>query len=265
MVNRTASAPEPAARAQSTRPAGLDPQTGMTLYSQVAGVLRRRIAQGEWRDGDPLPTLDALCEAFGVARVTARQAVQMLVGEGLLSSRRGRRTTVVAPGIDPRTPLPPALVEPLQQVPDFSIVLIEKDENASLPASIEGSARTAGRYVRVRKVDREAGMPYCVSDIYVLGSVYRRFRRGAETHAKLARLVRDLARPPIVSARERITVSSADFDEARLLGCPLAVPVARVQRLFTDGQGRVVYAGWSVYRGDRFVVERELIEDVRRG
>ena len=68
-----------------------------------------------------------------------------------------------------------------------------------------------------------------------------------------------------VAARERITVSSADFDEARLLGCPLAVPVARVQRLFTDAKGRVVYAGWSVYRGDRFVVERELIEDVRRG
>ena len=34
----------------------------------------------------------------------------------------------------------------------------------------------------------------------------------------------------------------ADFDEARLLGCPLAVPVARVQRIFTDADGRVVYA-----------------------
>ena len=247
------------------RPVGLDPQTGMTLYSQVAGVLRRRIAEGDWRDGDVVPTLDALCEEFGVARVTARQAVQMLVAEGRLSSRRGRRTTVVATGVDPRTPLAPALVEPLQQVAEFSIVPREKVADARLPASIAGAGLIDGAYVRVRKLDREADVPYCLSDIYVWRPLYRRFPRGAEARAKLARLVRDRARPPIVSARERITVSSADFDEARLLGCPLAVQVARVQRIFTDADGRVVYAGWSVYRGDRFVVERELIHEMLKG
>lgn len=247
------------------RPVGLDPQTGMTLYSQVAGVLRRRIAEGDWRDGDVVPTLDALCEEFGVARVTARQAVQMLVAEGRLSSRRGRRTTVVATGVDPRTPLAPALVEPLQQVAEFSIVPLDKVDDARLPASIAGAGLIDGAYVRVRKLDREADVPYCLSDIYVWRPLYRRFPRGAEARAKLARLVRDRARPPIVSARERITVSSADFDEARLLGCPLAVPVARVQRIFTDADGRVVYAGWSVYRGDRFVVERELIHEMLKG
>jgi GntR family transcriptional regulator len=124
--------------------------------------------------------------------------------------------------------------------------------------------RSDGTYVRVRKVDREAGVPYCLSDIFVHKPLYRRFGKGAESHAKLARLVRDASRPPLVSVKERITVSSADFDEARLLACPLAAPVARVRRVFVDGNGRIAYAGWSVYRGDRFVVERELIDQVRR-
>lgn len=246
------------------RPIGLDPQSGMTLYSQVAGVLRRRIAQGEWRGGDEIPTLDELCEQYGVARVTVRQAIQLLVSEGLLSSRRGRRTVVVEQGADPRAPLAPALVAPLQDVPNFSMVLVEKDEDAVLPGSIPFGGRTDGAYVRVRKVDREAGEPYCVSDIYVYRALYRRFRKNAELNSKLARLVRDAARPPLTSALERITISSADFDEARLLGCPLAAPVARVQRIFVDGNDRVVYAAWSVYRGDRFVIERELIDEVQR-
>lgn len=244
------------------RALGFDPQVGITLYSQVAGVLRRRIAQREWAPGEPLPTLDALCEQFGVARVTARQAIQLLVGEGLLSSRRGRRTVVLERAVDERLPLLPALAAPLEQVPDYSITLIERDEDTVLPASVAADGRGDGVYVRIRKVDREAGVPYCLSDIYVYRTVYRRFRRDVETSVKLARLVREAARPPLASAKERIMVSSAEFDEARLLGCALGAPVARVQRVFVDGSGRIVYAGWSVYRGDRFFVERELIEQV---
>ena len=244
------------------RALGFDPQVGITLYSQVAGVLRRRILQREWAAGEALPTLDELCEQFGVARVTARQAIQLLVGEGLLSSRRGRRTIVLAPAADERLPLLPALAAPLEQVPDYSITLLERDEDTVLPESVAVDGRADGAYVRIRKVDREADVPYCLSDIYVYRTVYRRFRRGAETHAKLARLVREAARPPLESAKERIMVSSAEFDEARLLGCALGAPVARVQRVFVDGSGRIVYAGWSVYRGDRFFVERELIEQV---
>jgi GntR family transcriptional regulator len=247
------------------RPIGLDSQSGMTLYSQVASVLRRRIAQGDWRGGQEVPTLEALCEQFGVARVTARQAIQLLVSEGLLSSRRGRRTTVVERQGDERTPLPPALVAPLDQVPDYSITLVEKDEDTVLPESFRSYGRSDGAYVRVRKVDREAKIPYCLSDIYIPKSLYRRFMEGAETRAKLARLVREASRPPLASVKERITVSSADFEEARLLGCPLASPVARVQRIFLNRSGRVVYAGWSVYRGDRFVVERELIDHLSGG
>ena len=44
------------------------------------------------------------------------------------------------------------------------------------------------------------------------------------------------------------------------LGVPLSSPVARVERLFIDAKERIVYAGRSVYRGDRFLIERDLLE-----
>lgn len=247
------------------RSPGPEPLSGITLYSQVAGVLRRRIAQGEWGPGQDLPTLEALASEYGVARVTVRQAIALLVAEGLLSSQRGRRTTVIERDEAARQPLLQSLAGPLEHVRNYAIRLIAKDEHATLPATLSGDGRIDGAYVRIRKIDFESSEPYVLSDVYVFRMLYRRFRRGAETTAKLARLVRDTADPPLVSAIERITVSSADFDEARALECPLAAPVARVQRVFVDGARRVVYAGWSVYRGDRFFVERELIEAVRKG
>jgi GntR family transcriptional regulator len=247
------------------RTPSLVPHSGTTLYSQVASVLRGRILRGEWTTGHEIPTLDELRQQYGVARVTARQAIQLLAAEGLLLSQRGRRTVVVGTLDDARKPLYSALGAPLEQVPEYSVTVLSKDENAALPESVASQGRLHGSNVRVRKIDREGGVPYCVSDIYVAKSVYRRFPRDAAANAKLARLVRDAARPPLVSARERITVSSADLEEARWLGCPLSAPVARVQRIFVDGDGWVLYAGWSVYRGDRFLVERELIDLVRRG
>ena len=55
-----------------------------TLYTQVANVLRQRIRSGIWASGDQLPTLDVLEREFHVARVTLRQALNLLETEGLI-------------------------------------------------------------------------------------------------------------------------------------------------------------------------------------
>ncbi len=59
------------------------------MPGQLASILREKIRSGEWPSGHELPSLDELSEQYGVARVTARQATQVLMGEGLVSSARG--------------------------------------------------------------------------------------------------------------------------------------------------------------------------------
>lgn len=233
-------------------------QPGTTLYAHLASVLRGRIVRGEWPVGHEIPTLDALSREHGIARVSVRQAVMLLVADGLLASHRGRRTVVVGTGEAAR-PLFPGLVEPLQAVPEYSVTILSRDERSSLPTAVTGMGRAARSYAKIRKVDSEAGVPYSVSDVYVASSLYRRFPKGAELHTKLSRLVRTTATAPLASVRERITISIADIAEAQALGFGLASPVARVQRVFLDTNGRILYVGWTVYRGDRFLLERELI------
>ena len=62
----------------------------MPRYAQLADIFRQRIARNRWPPGTKLPTLEALMREFVVARVTVRQAMELLARDGLVSAERGR-------------------------------------------------------------------------------------------------------------------------------------------------------------------------------
>jgi DNA-binding FadR family transcriptional regulator len=72
----------------------------------VADAIRNRLALGEIRPGDRLPSERALAERLGVGRMTVRQALHDLAAEGLLVTRRGRHGGTVV--VDEPRPTPPA-------------------------------------------------------------------------------------------------------------------------------------------------------------
>ncbi|MEU7003349.1 GntR family transcriptional regulator [Nonomuraea sp. NPDC046570] len=59
------------------------------IYRRIADSLRARILSGELRDGDRLPGENALMADHGIARATARQALAVLINEGLAVPKRG--------------------------------------------------------------------------------------------------------------------------------------------------------------------------------
>ncbi len=70
------------------------------LYHKVRESLRQDMAAGVYARGDMLPSETALCEKYGVSRITIRRALGDLVSEGLLQRERGRGTYVTAPKIE---------------------------------------------------------------------------------------------------------------------------------------------------------------------
>ena len=65
------------------------------LHEQVAGEIRRAIADGEVKPGERLPPAMDLAAIAGVNRNTVLRALRVLRDEGLLDLRRGRGITVV--------------------------------------------------------------------------------------------------------------------------------------------------------------------------
>src|SRR5215212_4194802 len=73
-------------------PESIDPTSDRPVYRQIADQLRQAIREGRYGEGDALPSETALAETYGVTRMTARQAMDVLKGEGLGPKRaRSRR------------------------------------------------------------------------------------------------------------------------------------------------------------------------------
>lgn len=231
----------------------------VTLYAQLAAILRDRIVSGVWKLGDELPTLEELVQEFSVARVTARQAVQMLVDENLLSSQRGRRTFVTfqTPDTD-ANPLYSSTGSITSDGSNYSIEIIDREEFEGLPPQFGGPGTPAEKYMRIRKIDSHDGIPYAVSDNFVALSIYKRFPANAERKMKLSRLVRDYARPKLTRGHEQIKVTSLDYENAARLQTSIGSPTANVIRVFLSEAGKVAYFGQFFYRADRFAIDRDI-------
>jgi GntR family transcriptional regulator len=76
----------------SDSPAAKPP--GMSHYGWLAALLRSRITGGEWPPGSAIPAESALAREHAVALGTMRQALGVLVEEGLLERVRGSGTFV---------------------------------------------------------------------------------------------------------------------------------------------------------------------------
>ena len=64
------------------------------LYEQVAGEIRRAIADGEAKPGERLPPAKDLASILEVNTNTVLRALRLLRDEGLLEFRRGRGISV---------------------------------------------------------------------------------------------------------------------------------------------------------------------------
>ena len=78
-------------RMNATAPDALSPS------ARVAADIRRRIASGELREGDRVPSTRDITKQWGVAMATATRVLTMLRNEGLVRAQPGRGTVVTTP------------------------------------------------------------------------------------------------------------------------------------------------------------------------
>jgi GntR family transcriptional regulator len=225
----------------------------------MADILRGRINRHEWPAGSLIPTLEALADEFKVARVTARQAVQLLAREGLLAPRRGHGTVVTRADEAPNTVVMKTSLESLAAMYEStSARILTFDESHAMPPLAPGVGKLGSSYVFMRRVHFTSGKPYAVIALYLLHEVFQRAPDEFRTRAVIPQLLRMKRSVRIARAQQTVSIGTADADTARLLEVSVGTPVAQVTRVFLDRQERILYYADVLYRGDWVKWEIEL-------
>ncbi len=238
----------------------LDKNYPLPLYFQLKELLREKIASGEWKPGDMVPSERELSEQYHISRMTARQALRELAIEGILRREPGRGTFVAEPkiehgltrltgftedmkarGLKPGAKVirlvliePPVLARRALQIPpDKKIVLLERLRLAGgEPIALE----TSHLYFN--------GVENLLTEDFENNSLYQILSE--KYHLTPARAVQKIG-ADLCSHRER-----------ELLQIPEGAPVLRNKRVTYDAWGRPFEYTESAYRADRYVFQAEL-------
>lgn len=232
--------------------------TPVPRYFQLADLFRQRIGRGEWPDKHRLPTLDALAAEFSVARVTVRQAIDVLAREGLVSPQQGRGTFVSGvPRKERFISVVTTLEELVRNYEDTQPTIVNMEEGVNSPPLKFDEGTPAELYTYMRRVHVRDARPYCVIGLYLDEQIFRRAPAEFRAHTVIP-ILHKMSDVQIATAHQVLTIGTADMEVAQMLEIPVGSPVAEVRRIFKDPQGIVIYLANVVYRGDAIRIAMDL-------
>ncbi len=237
----------------------LDPARGIPLYVQLANLFRYKILSGAWPEHYRLDKFETLAAQFKVARITVRQAVALLVQEGLLSTQRARGTIVCAPAAAADLARPgQAAPSRFGQGREIQIEVLYKAKVAQLPQEFRTEFDVFESYVEITKVHRMHGAPFGMMRIFIAEPIFRQFPRRAIEKSAILALIFEHAPEQSKHVHQVLTVEVADFILAERLNYPFGSPVGKILRQSYGDDRRLSYAGISWYRGDSFEMNMTL-------
>jgi GntR family transcriptional repressor for pyruvate dehydrogenase complex len=179
-------------------------------YMQVSDQLRDLILKGDLVVGERLPSEADMAPLFGVSRSTIREALRILVTDGLLVTRRGVRGGTFVAALDP------ARIEGVLDSAFNILALTNQVDAADFLEAWEAidvpAARLAARRRELVDLDR---LEQLSADLPSTTSRPLRLQQSAEFHFALLaasgnRLLEAMGRPVSAVARTRFSQTSPD-------------------------------------------------------
>ncbi len=222
----------------------------------VREYVRELLAGAE--PGTPAPSERELVQRFGVARMTVRQAMDALVGEGRLERIPGRGTFVAEPRSEVGRVT--SYTEDMLRrglLPE-SQTLIARREKAGPGVARALAIAEGAAVIHWKRLRRADAVPMCVEDAYLSEVLLPGFLHSGVPTSLYDALERRGLRPDW--AEDSLQADVAGADEAALLEIDLGGPVLRVSRRAMT-QEKVIEVSRSVYRADRFTAWVQFTED----
>ena len=208
---------------------------GISLHRQLFLLLRDQIMQGAYPPGGMIPNEEALCEQFGVSRITVRRAVADLETRGLLKKRHGRGTFVSADLPPSRAQATLGLVESLRRAATETSAEVLKVERAAPPPELAKQLGLEPDAIAVHamRLRRKGATQVAVTDAWVTEAAGRGVTaRALKKQALYEILIAQGVRFGRV-VQEITAVASSPF-HASLLNVDVGSPLIKLTRLLYD-------------------------------
>ncbi len=234
-------------------------------YRRVAGELLQRISNGELAPGSRVPPERELAGRYGISRMTARAAVQLLSQRGLVE-RRDRSGVFVAR---------PKIAQELATVAGFHDQMLSR-------GIVPGAQVIHARTLRADEIDSDILTHLGLAEDAQVHAVRRRRTGDAEPLAleesyypahlfpglleedltgSVYGLMRDRYGRDPARSRQEMEPTQLDAEAAAMLGCRPDVPALRVTRAAWDHEDKPIEYARDLYRGDRLVFVTETSEN----
>lgn len=223
-------------------------------YRTIERSLRERVAT--LRPGDALPSDSELCAEFGVSRMTARSAMQLLADEGLIERVPGRGSFVAEPSTHRRADRLMSFSREMARqgrVPSSRIVTREIRPARSVDAA-GLNVREGDPVVVLQRVRCADGVPVAletaVLERRVAPAVMAADVTNGSLHAALQAAGHVLRR-----GRATITAAAASAMDTRLLDTASGAPMLVERRVILDGDGQPLETTESRYPAERYALD----------
>ncbi len=202
------------------------------LYRQVYEIVVRRLAQGEWRPGEALPSESNLAKELGVSQGTVRKVFDALTAEKVLERHQGKGTFIA---------------ENTQERAQFRFFRLARPGGKRLTPALgnetirvraarapERARLDLGREARVVEIDRVRlleGIPAIREFIVLPADLYPGIEKTPELPNSLYSLYQAKFGVTIMTTHEELSAELATAEDHRAIGIAVGAPILVIDRL----------------------------------
>lgn len=233
----------------------INPYSGLPKYLQLAEILRIKISGGEWEAKSCIPSERELESSYKVSRPTIRQAIELLIREGLLFREHGRGTFV----------MPQKLQKGLMELTSFSEDLLKrglKPGQKILSMQYEMPPEKVlsrldihpeNKVLMIKRIRLGDDFPIGLQTSYIVLEPGQEItREELEQRGSLYTILQEKLNIIPWAADETLEVTLPTNEEAELLQVDPSMPMLLNERVLWSQEKRAVEYVKILYRGDRY-------------
>jgi DNA-binding GntR family transcriptional regulator len=219
-------------------------------YNQLANILRRKIAAGEYRPGERLPSETELCSQYQVSNITARRAIKILVEQEIAETRKGHGTFLKPLMLGNATfglqGLQSIFSDKRTNVRIMGTAVVNADDRIAAKLNVKLSTRV----IYIRRLLSIESLPTIFHREYIILDPNHPTVEAELEVTSLSGLFTGSGQTVLKRGDLSIDATVLNQEEAIVLKSVVGAPAFRIEHIFYNFNDCVASWGWFICRGD---------------